>query len=104
MIAKLIRRVEPGPHPELEIGRHLTDRVAFDGAPPLLGALEYESDDGRRTTLMVVHACVPHRGTAWEQAIDELGRYFEAAAASNDLPVAGLAGASSIASGGTRMP
>ena len=56
VIAKLIRRVEPGPHPELEIGRHLTGRVSFDGAPPLLGALEYERHDGRRTTLMVVHA------------------------------------------------
>ena len=40
VIAKLIRRVEPGPHPEVEIGRHLTDRVAFDGTPALLGALE----------------------------------------------------------------
>ena len=55
-IAKLIRRVEPGPHPELEISRHLTDRVAFDGTPALLGALEYQDHDGRRTTLMVVHA------------------------------------------------
>ena len=31
VIAKLIRRVEPGLHPELEIGRHLTGRVFFDG-------------------------------------------------------------------------
>ena len=40
----------------LEIGRHLTGRVGFDGVPPLLGALEYEGHDGRRTALMVVHA------------------------------------------------
>jgi maltose alpha-D-glucosyltransferase/alpha-amylase len=86
VIAKLIRRVEPGLHPEIEIGRHLTGRVGFDGVPPLLGALEYEGNDGRRTALMVVHSCVPHRGTAWEQAMDELGRYFEAAAASSELP------------------
>ena len=39
---------------------------------------------------MVVHACVPHRGTAWEQAMDELGRYFEAAAASSDIARPGL--------------
>ena len=41
VIAKVIRRVEPGLHPELEIGRHLTGRVPFDGVPALLGALEY---------------------------------------------------------------
>ena len=87
VIAKVIRRVEPGLHPELGIGRHLTGRVPSDGVPALLGALEYEGNGGRRTTLMVVHACVPHRGTAWEQAMDELRRSFEAAAVSSDMPV-----------------
>ena len=91
VITKLIRRVEPGPHPELEMGRHLTDRVPFDGAPPLLGALEYENRDGQRTTLMLAHAYEQHRGTAWDQAIDELGRYFEAASTSTDAPTPGSA-------------
>jgi hypothetical protein len=39
-ILKLFRRLEPGVHPEIEIGRFLTDTAGFDGAPPLLGWLE----------------------------------------------------------------
>jgi trehalose synthase-fused probable maltokinase len=39
-ILKLFRRLEPGVHPEIEIGRFLTETAGFDGAPPLLGWLE----------------------------------------------------------------
>ena len=81
LIAKLLRRVEPGPHPEVELGRYLTDHVAFKGAPPFLGALEYEARDGQRTALMVAHGLVSHQGTAWDQAIREFTRFLDAVTA-----------------------
>ena len=84
LILKLIRRTEPGPNPELEISYQLTEKVAFPRAPRLAGAIEYEDRDGLRSTLAVLHGLVRHQVGGWDQALDELDRYFERAAASAD--------------------
>jgi maltose alpha-D-glucosyltransferase / alpha-amylase len=73
---KLFRRVEPGPHPEVEIGRHLIERVRFDRVPPLAGTLEYEGSNGV-TALAVLHGLVPDSVTGWTLALGEVDRYFE---------------------------
>jgi maltose alpha-D-glucosyltransferase/alpha-amylase len=91
LILKLIRRTEPGPNPELEISYQLTERVGFPRAPRLAGALEYEDGAGERSTLGVVHGIVRHQVNGWDQALDELDRYFERAAASPDPAPAPLA-------------
>ena len=81
LILKLIRRVEPGPNPELEISYHVTERVQFPRAPRLAGAIEYEEHTGTRSTLAVLHGLVSYQATGWEQALSEAGRYLETAAA-----------------------
>ncbi|HEX6210766.1 MAG TPA: maltose alpha-D-glucosyltransferase [Methylomirabilota bacterium] len=86
LILKLIRRTDPGPNPELELSYHLTERAQFDRAPRLAGALEYESADGTRTTIAVMHGLVRHQATGWEQALDELERFFERVAPERDGP------------------
>ena len=43
-VVKLFRRLEPGINPEIEIGRFLTETVAFPNTPPLLGAVELIED------------------------------------------------------------
>ena len=78
MILKVIRRVEPGRHPEAEAGLHLAD-VGYAGAPPLLGVLEHRDADGSPTTVAVVHRFLRQHVSAWDQAIDELARFFDAA-------------------------
>src|SRR5206468_10305183 len=75
-VLKLFRRIEPGPNPELEIGRFLTDR-GFSRTPALAGALEYERRGLEPGTVAVVQALVKHQGSAWDFAIDELRRYYE---------------------------
>jgi maltose alpha-D-glucosyltransferase/alpha-amylase len=87
-ILKLFRHVEPGEHPEVAAGRHLTSRVRVDAVPPLAGTIEYVAHDGARTALAVAHAFVPHQVTAWDQALDELGRFFDALPAA-DPPAPG---------------
>jgi maltose alpha-D-glucosyltransferase/alpha-amylase len=86
LIMKLIRRVEPGPNPELEISYHLTERVQFPRAPRLAGALEYEEGDGTRSTLAVVHGLVRHQATGWEQALSEADRYLDQVASESEPP------------------
>jgi maltose alpha-D-glucosyltransferase / alpha-amylase len=86
LIMKLIRRVEPGPNPELEISYHLTERVQFPRAPRLAGAIEYEEQGGTRSTLAVLHGLVHYQATGWEQALNEAGRYLEDAASEAGPP------------------
>jgi maltose alpha-D-glucosyltransferase / alpha-amylase len=43
IIMKVLRRVEPGPNPELEMARLLTGE-GFDNIPPQVGELRYEPD------------------------------------------------------------
>src|SRR5262249_7628629 len=76
LMLKLIRRIEPGPNPELELGRFLTER-RFPRTPALLGALEYFRPSLEPGTLAVVQAVVKHQGSAWEYSIGDLHRYFE---------------------------
>src|SRR5262249_14237516 len=76
-IMKLFRRVEPGVNPDLEIGRFFAERSNFSNTPPLLGAIEYRGPVGERHTLAVVNALVPQAETAWQFALENIGRYFE---------------------------
>ena len=46
VLLKIYRRLEPGIHPELEIGRFLTEVAGFAHTPPLLGSIEDVAADG----------------------------------------------------------
>jgi maltose alpha-D-glucosyltransferase / alpha-amylase len=91
LVLKLVRRVEEGAHPELQLGRFLTER-GFPHAAPLLGALEYRSPEGS-LTLGTLHRFVPNEGDAWRLTLDHLSRYFERVVAQSEaavLPTDGL--------------
>ena len=74
---KMFRRVESGQNPELEIGRHLTERNEFTRIPKLLGALEYICKGRPPQTLAVVQNYVASEGDAWSEALDNLGHFYE---------------------------
>ncbi|MBI4586510.1 MAG: maltose alpha-D-glucosyltransferase [Planctomycetes bacterium] len=76
LILKLFRRLEEGINPDLEIGRFLTSRN-FPNAPPLAGAIEYQSDKYEKMTLAVIHGLVANSKDAWEYSLDSLSRYYE---------------------------
>jgi maltose alpha-D-glucosyltransferase/alpha-amylase len=76
-LLKLIRRVEDGPNPELDVGQHLTNMVGFKHAPRLLGAIQYHSKSRKPQTLAVLHQYVASEGDAWGQALDEIAHFFD---------------------------
>jgi trehalose synthase-fused probable maltokinase len=75
----LVRRIEPGINPDVEIGGFLARTGAHVNAPALLGHIEYRSDTGAPSTLALVQALVPTRGNAWEDALERIDEYFERA-------------------------
>jgi maltose alpha-D-glucosyltransferase/alpha-amylase len=78
LIMKILRAIEPGLHPEEELGRFLGERTAFGHVPRMLGSLSYEGENEREPrALGVLQELVPNQGDAWEFTLDALQRYYE---------------------------
>ena len=79
-ILKLYRRLQAGTQPEIEMGRYLTDAVAFDRCAPLLGCVESVPEGGgTATALAVVHGYVANQGDGWTYTVEYLERWLEEA-------------------------
>jgi len=81
LILKLIRKLEEGTNPDLEIGRFLTESAGFPHTPPMAGALEYRRGRGHSMTIGILQGFVPNEGDAWQYTLDALGSYLEQAMA-----------------------
>jgi len=66
-IFKLIRKLERGIHPELEMARYLTERVHFTATPQLFGWI-----DAGDTTLAIMQAFVANDGDGWTWLLERL--------------------------------
>ncbi|HET8569121.1 MAG TPA: maltose alpha-D-glucosyltransferase [Candidatus Limnocylindria bacterium] len=79
-IVKLYRRAEEGPHPDVEIGRFLTERAGFAHTPAVGGSLEAEGAGGARITLAMLQGYVPNQGDAWERTLRDVAGALDHAA------------------------
>jgi len=73
MMLKIIRRVMPGVHPEIEMGGFLTERE-FPAIAPLLGEVRRVNGDGEQYTLMILQGYIDSQGDAWQWTRDTLER------------------------------
>lgn len=73
---KLIRRIEPGVHPEWEVS-HFLARKGFKHMPQLTGQMILHAGDGLNYTSAIVTQRIANTRTAWEVALDSLSRFFE---------------------------
>ena len=77
MILKAYRQVQAGCHPEVEVGRFLTETAGYAHSPQLLGVAEYRSNDGETTALAVLQKFVRNLGDGWSFTHDHVGRHLE---------------------------
>ncbi len=77
LIMKLFRRQQPGPNPDTEIGRYLSEHSGFRATAPFGGAIEYAPDSGVPSTFAMLQGLVPNEGDGWEWTLEDLQRYFE---------------------------
>jgi maltose alpha-D-glucosyltransferase/alpha-amylase len=75
-VAKIYRRLEAGPNPEVEIGHYLTEVAPFANTPALLGSVELV-EGNQRSTLAVLHAYVENQGDGWSVTSAYLDRYID---------------------------
>jgi maltose alpha-D-glucosyltransferase/alpha-amylase len=80
LIMKLFRHQEPGPNPDTEIGRYLTEKARFDRIPPFAGSIEYGLEAGEPSTLAMIQGLVANEGDGWKWTLEELDRYYDACA------------------------
>jgi starch synthase len=78
-ILKLLRRLEAGTSPELELTDFLTREAAFSSTPRLAGAVAYQVGDTEPVALALLHEFVPNQGDAWTATLERLGKYYAAA-------------------------
>jgi len=78
-ILKIYRRLSPGTHPEIEVGRFLTEVADYRNTPPLLGVVEHVPADGEATSLAVLQGFVVNQGDGWAYTLDYLERSLEGA-------------------------
>ncbi len=81
LILKLLRKLEPGIHPDLEISRFLTEQTGFRHTPRVAGVLEIQERRSEPMTLGILREFVANEGDAWSYTLDALGRYFDRALA-----------------------
>jgi len=74
---KLYRRLEEGVHPELEIGKFLSDRIRFQHVAPMAGSLEYRRDGAEPVALALLQGFVPNQGDAWTLTLSEIGQFLD---------------------------
>jgi maltose alpha-D-glucosyltransferase / alpha-amylase len=83
LIMKLFRRQQPGPNPDTEIGRYITESTHFSHIAPFEGAIEYSRKGQEPSTLAMLQGLVSNEGDGWQWTLEELDRYYEASAARN---------------------
>lgn len=74
---KLYRRVEVGPHPEMEIGHLLGGPPQFGAVAPLVGGLEFSRRRAEPLTLAALFQYVSHETDGWQYALDALSDFFD---------------------------
>jgi maltose alpha-D-glucosyltransferase/alpha-amylase len=75
-LVKVVRKLEAGISPEVEIGEALSDR--FEHSPELVGSIDYQPRDAAKPrTMAILQRYVPNEGDAWTFTLDELGRFCE---------------------------
>jgi maltose alpha-D-glucosyltransferase/alpha-amylase len=75
-VIKVLRKVNEGIHPEIEMGRFLIEQTTFRNVPDLLGSAELV-EGSARSALAVVHRFVENQGDAWTVTGAFLDRFID---------------------------
>jgi maltose alpha-D-glucosyltransferase / alpha-amylase len=78
LFLKVYRRVRPGVHAELEVGRFLTEVARFKNCVPLAGTVEYVATGAESAAVAILQAYVPNQGDGWSYTLAYLERFLKA--------------------------
>jgi trehalose synthase-fused probable maltokinase len=85
IVLKAYRRLESGPHPEVELTKALTLRPGFEHVPAYAGSIRHIADDGTETALACLQRYIEESEDGWEGIIGRLVHAIAARPGSVDL-------------------
>jgi trehalose synthase-fused probable maltokinase len=85
-ILKMIRRMEEGINPDLEIGLFLSEKAHFKNVPPLAGSIEYQPAGGDAATVGILQGLVLNQGDGWRFTMNALSGFWQKALNSKTGP------------------
>jgi trehalose synthase-fused probable maltokinase len=85
IVLKAYRRLEPGPHPEVELTKALTLRPGFGHVPAYAGSIRHVAEDGTETALACLQRYIDDAEDGWEGIIGRLVHAVAMPAESVDL-------------------
>ena len=78
-ILKGLRLLQPGPNPELEVGRFLTEVAHYPNTPRVEGGLVTVDREEGELALAILQQYAPNQGDGWNYTLDYLERFLSAA-------------------------
>ena len=75
-VGKIIRKLDAGASPDLDMGRFLT-RAGYASTPALVGYAELERPGAEPSTIALLHAFVANEGDAWTHALAAVGEALD---------------------------
>ena len=75
-LLKVLRRLERGPHPDVEMTRHLSEEAKLTCVPPYLGTLTLSEPAGNAVVGSLV-GFIKNQGDGWTYTLDSLARFFD---------------------------
>ncbi len=84
-LAKLYTRVEPGPHPELELGRAFESQQ-LEAAVGATVEIAYRGGSGQSLVVGSVAEYVANEGDAWDRAVEAVATWLETAGQTVESP------------------
>ncbi|MDP3427187.1 MAG: alpha-glucosidase C-terminal domain-containing protein, partial [Humidesulfovibrio sp.] len=85
VLLKIFRHTPEGGNPDLEVVRHLTEKVGFKHTPEFFGALQYLRPGHEPVVLAILRGYVQSESTAWDICATALGLYFNRVLAEEHL-------------------
>ncbi len=84
-VGKVVRKLEAGESPDLELGRFLT-AVGYRHTPPLAGFVDVRAGKGPAGTLGLLHGFVANHGDSWTHVLRVLDPWLAAATSRGAAP------------------
>ncbi len=81
VMLKMFRRISSGQHPEVEMGRYLTEH-GYTNSPQLLGEVAHVTTGGIRSSLAIAQRYIRNQGDAWSWLTDDMSRTLDNLSAS----------------------
>ncbi len=76
-LLKVYRRIEPGTHPDVEMGQVLSERLSFPNIPAFAGGIEYVKKGSDASVMAYLQRYIPNQGDALTLMRDQAAVFFE---------------------------